>query len=543
MGDREELQALRRLAELEAKAGTSAPAPQAQPPQQPFVPSGEKTSGWPGGIVGYDPKALGITPAENIAGHPLTRFAMGAASPFLGAAQFGSELLGDKTGTETLKRTEELKRRGQTAMGGGEFDAAGLAGTMVSPAYLKLAQLLKAPASVAGRIGQGAAVGAGAGAATPVTQGDDFLGSKAAQVGTGAALGAAIPAGIEGGRAVGRGVRNIKDLFTKKGAERILTRYQDELVGPENRQAVIDALKGSKQPVPGYEPTAAEVLSQVPAGSPLVAHQRITAATRGGPSAAFGQRAMDQKTALAQAMEERSAVNDPMRREALERTKQVGVSTQKLIRQMRGVVSQPGIRASDVVRKTFSETKDKIKEFTKDGFIDADDLYTIRKKIGTTVGVFSRETANWDKKQTAKLERQIQLYIDDAIESAGGKGWGDYLKTYASGLKGVDLHKTREREAKLIAAGIKASHLGELAAGELPHPPTLLSRPMMFANYLSRMIAGDANTPVAKYMAEQMRDPQAYLKLLQAAPEKAGTLSDAARRAALAAAINQGQQP
>ena len=526
MGDREELQALRRMAELEAKAGMSAPTSSPQTAPQPFVPSGEKTSGWAGGLVGYDPKALGITPAENIAGHPLTRFAMGAASPILGAAQFGAEALGDTTGTETLKRTEELKRRGQKAMGGEGFDAAGLAGTMVSPAYLQMAKLLKAPTSVAGRITQGAGAGAVAGAATPVTEGDDFMGTKATQVGTGAALGAAIPAGIEGGRALGRGARNIKDLFTEKGAGRILTRYQDELIGPENRQAVIDALKASKQPVPGYDPTAAEVLSQVPAGSPMVAHQRITAGTRGGPSAAFGQRALDQKAALATAMEERAAVTDPMRREAIARTKQVGVSTQKLIRQMRGVSSQPGIRASDVVRKTFADTKDKIKAFTKDGFIDAEDLYTIRKELGNTIRKNAVETANWDKRLTAGLERDLQRNIDDAIESAGGTGWKDYLAEFASRSRGIE---TAKEGAKMAYRPPQRTNLGggmNVAEETRLHLPQMLSRPMMLANAIMSKVGRGVEPALDAAATQRYLNPQLLAKEL-------AKLNTAEREAAL----------
>src|SRR3990167_8291141 len=50
--------------------------------------------------------------AERIAGHPVTRFALGAASPILGAIQLGAEALGSTAVTEHLKQLEEIKRRG-----------------------------------------------------------------------------------------------------------------------------------------------------------------------------------------------------------------------------------------------------------------------------------------------------------------------------------------------------------------------------------------------------------------------------------------------
>src|SRR3990167_10054996 len=62
--------------------------------------------------------------AERIAGNPVTRFALGAASPILGAAQLGAEALGFEGVTEHLKQLEEIKRRGMGKDAG--FDWAGL---------------------------------------------------------------------------------------------------------------------------------------------------------------------------------------------------------------------------------------------------------------------------------------------------------------------------------------------------------------------------------------------------------------------------------
>ena len=517
---------------------------QQAPPQrqEPFVPSGEKTSGWVGGLMGYDPKALGITPAENIAGHPLTRFAMGAASPFLGAAQFGAEALGDTSGTETLKRTEELKHRGQAAMGGGQFDLTGLAGTAVSPAVLALRGIPGA-ASTTGRIAQGAAIGGGAGAVAPVTQGDDFMGSKAQQIGTGAALGAAIPAIAEGGKALVGGARNVADLFTEKGAGRILSRYQGKITGDQNRQAVIDALKRAEPPVPGYQQTAGEILGPTPAGSPLVAHQRITAGTPRGPSAAFGQRALDQKAALAKAMESRAEATGPMREAALERTQAVGVSTQKLMRQMRGVVSQPGIRASDVVRKTFADVKDKIKDFTsRDGFINAKDLYTIRKELGNTIQKNAKETANWDKRLAAGLERDLQKNIDDAIEAAGGVGWKDYLAEFASRSRGIEAAK---EGVKSSVRPVVRTNLGggmNVAEESRLHLPQMLSRPMMLANAIMNRLGKGVEPRLDAEATRRYLNPKALAAALEKLPvaERSAVATELERMGVVGAATAAG---
>ena len=208
------------------------------------------------------------------------------------------------------------------------------------------------------------------------------------------------------------------------------------------------------------------------------------------------------------------------------------------------------------------------------------------------------------KNRAATLATTIKGRIDSAIEAAGGTGWKDYLKKYAdlsaeidqkkvagailekmrsdsgkatpsqllkvlgSGedsmlknsmggprateieqvfspekaalLRQIEKHLQRSEEMNRIAAGIKRSTAGEMVAGEIPHAPTLLSRPMMLANWLMRGVSGGAETPVAKFVAEQMKDPKEFAKLI--GPQQS-TLSqrasEVAKRAALAAALSQ----
>lgn len=73
------------------------------------------------------------------------------------------------------------------------FDGWRLTGNVLSPANLVAASRIPAAASLAGRMGIGAAAGAGTGALAPVTEGD-FAAEKAKQMAAGAAGGAAFPA-------------------------------------------------------------------------------------------------------------------------------------------------------------------------------------------------------------------------------------------------------------------------------------------------------------------------------------------------------------
>lgn len=102
----------------------------------------------------------------------------------------------------------------------------------------------------------------------------------------------------------------------------------------------------------------------------------------------------------------------------------------------------PGIRASDVAQKSLGYLRDKIASLTgKNGIIDANDLYTIRKEIGNQVEQFAKESNNWDKRFTAGLQKDIQKAIDDAIEKSGGSGWRQYLDVYSKMSKPVEQSK------------------------------------------------------------------------------------------------------
>src|SRR3990167_4522579 len=488
---------------------------------KPFVPSGDKTSsGWVGEMLGYDPKALGITPAENIAGHPVTRFAMGAAAPFLGAAQLASEALGDKTGTDTLSRVEELKRTGMAAMDAEGVDLSGIAGTVASPAFLALGKVLRPAATVAGRVKQGAAVGTAAGATAPVSDASsDYWTTKGGQTILGLAAGAAIPAVIEGGKAVARGVRNIGDMFTEGGAGRILTRYQKRIIGEENIPAVVAKLKSATEYVPGAKPTAAEALVDLPAGSPLVAHQKITASTPGGISAQFGQRNLDQLAARKAAEEARNVVTGPMREAAVREANLGGVRAEKINSGIDEMMAKPGQRASDVVRRTLAAVKEKIASLENEaGFIDAEDLYTVRKELGNTIKTHAKETANWDKRLTGGLERSIQKHIDDAVEVAGGTGWKRYLAEYSMRSKALEADKARRL---LSQRPLQRTELGggvNVAEETRVAMPQLLSRPMMATNFVLKKLGAGVETRLDPEAAQRYLNPEKLAAALETLP-------------------------
>ena len=257
--------------------------------------------------------------ADRMAGSPATRFALGAASPFVGAFQLGanvgdvaSEAMGftpsvGKAVNEYLQRLEGMKRRGMTpatdlanlregreimARIPGEaaqrtvadldrtiarieaegasadpqdagFDTAGLAGAVLSPVALEMMAAKAAP-TVIGRSLQGARMGGTLGASAPVTDTDDYGTAKATQIGAGTLIGGAIPPAMDAVRAVASKGWTIVDPMLPGGARRSASRLLAEAAGPR-REAVEAALEQNRVFVPGAQPTAAEAAA--PAGS------------------------------------------------------------------------------------------------------------------------------------------------------------------------------------------------------------------------------------------------------------------------------------
>jgi len=131
--------------------------------------------------------------ADKIAAFPLTRFAVGAAKPFLGAAQAVANLTpyGGAV-NEHLATLEDMTNRGadtKWGMGGGVAD---FAGQVMSPVNLGIAKLIPGGGSALALGGKGAAIGAAGAATAPVldrkSQGN-FWETKAADTALGAVTG------------------------------------------------------------------------------------------------------------------------------------------------------------------------------------------------------------------------------------------------------------------------------------------------------------------------------------------------------------------
>ena len=89
------------------------------------------------------------------------------------------------------------------------------------------------------------------------------------------------------------------------------------------------------------------------------------------------------------------------------------------------------------------------------GVIDATGLYLARREMGNFVSsILNTSDPKALRQGTAQLIGEAQPLIDDAIEAAGGKGWREYLTTFAEGMKGIERQELQRELMKLPEARI-----------------------------------------------------------------------------------------
>ena len=117
-------------------------------------------------------------------------------------------------------------------------------------------------------------------------------------------------------------------------------------------------------------------------------------------------------------------------------------------------LTQPGLRASSNVTKVLQTVQDDIANLTQKGggVIDAHDLYTLRKEgINERImQIMGQTDPKISAKVTRKVLEEVRPLIDDAITTAGGTGWRDYLKTYSQGRQAIDQKAMAAQAAKLF---------------------------------------------------------------------------------------------
>lgn len=128
------------------------------------------------------------------------------------------------------------------------------------------------------------------------------------------------------------------------------------------------------------------------------------------------------------------------------------LDSKALVEKIRAVADKPEYGGLDVVPAAVRRVSDQIAKWTsQQGAVDANALYAIRKNA--VKAVIERMRPGIDASSKKNLESsvlsEISPLIDDAIEQAGGKGWGKYLKDYSAGMRQISENKLKGEALKL----------------------------------------------------------------------------------------------
>jgi hypothetical protein len=111
---------------------------------------------------------------------------------------------------------------------------------------------------------------------------------------------------------------------------------------------------------------------------------------------------------------------------------------------IQSIPKNPAFAENDLVEGAANKVADAIRKWTgSNGVIDANALEAIRKNAvdAAIAGLRPGADATTQRNLAAKVMSNIKPLIDDAIESAGGSGWREYLAAHAKGMQAINEKK------------------------------------------------------------------------------------------------------
>ncbi len=140
-----------------------------------------------------------------------------------------------------------------------------------------------------------------------------------------------------------------------------------------------------------------------------------------------------------------------------------------IIAKIDSMLKDPRIGSETMKERVLTEVRKRLEKWTdSNGVIDAAALYGIRKSAVNDAIEQLMGSAEPKAKQKAASEilMRVKPLIDNAIESAGGTGWKNYLKTFEAGMTGINQQKMSAKALQMLEENPKK--LEALAAGNRP---------------------------------------------------------------------------
>lgn len=203
---------------------------------------------------------------------------------------------------------------------------------------------------------------------------------------------------------------------------------------------------------------------------------------------------------------------------------EVPITVGKLTSAVTAVLNKPDIAANAQASAALNRINQMLEaRAVETGIIDPADVYAIRKWGVTSVIDELNPTADATarKRLTAKVLSEIKPYFDGAIENAGGKEFGNYLRSFERGMSDITGMKLADQIRRMYQQGQK-QQIVDLIAGESPD--------------VVEDLFGSGRYQISKEMAKDM-------PLLQRIADTAGTdLKTVEQAAAGRAALTEAQR-
>ena len=183
------------------------------------------------------------------------------------------------------------------------------------------------------------------------------------------------------------------------------------------------------------------------------------------------------------------------------------LNTGKMIGAIESKLNDPRVGVDDVNKRVLTKVSKKIQEWTErsGGVIDANALYEIRKSVvnNEVERLMRGADPTAQAKRAAGILKEVRPLIDDAIETAGGTGWRNYLSTFEQGMKSVGQKKMG---ATLLETYEKSpEQFSRIAAGD---EPKIVEKVFGANQFDIKQEMGDKYKVISKILEERTRDKQ-----------------------------------
>ena len=146
------------------------------------------------------------------------------------------------------------------------------------------------------------------------------------------------------------------------------------------------------------------------------------------------------------------------------------LKTESLISTLQAKLANPDIGTNRDAAGAITRVSQMLQDWTnKYGIITPEALYAIRKNgvAGAIADLNPGATEDQRRQFAQSVMRYVRPLFDDAIEQAGGTGWGAYLKTFEQGMHGIEEKQLADVARNLYTSGDKAGFIA-LVTGRNP---------------------------------------------------------------------------